>query len=419
MAIGMAFGFIFLAQLCKIVTGGSVSGTSVAVTPSTAPEGNTPINIQFSLTSTTALSGSSSDSITITASHPIWSATGVVTCTFTPAAGGIFTGGFATTSTTVFVATVKSGKTVNSGQAVVFTCTTNLAAHLTGGTTVTFSMTSTQDTTPVTGITGWTTVSLGLPVSFSGGFVGSDPVAHFGDMQAEFELPVGKLTTLITTDNLEVLCSVFEGAYWNTERGSFQEQWFDRFILKTPQSGLSSPQGRFLDIKIKRDLHEMNMSMIPPAEFFTLDISMGYGSISDSSYVSKVTSDLRVLPFWLLEHDVIIHRFSHTSRSYKSHRIGTIPSECVYVHGSLLEFAMCSRPADYYTGQLRELSVKYAHLDMTILNMKDPGALRGLLPELLGLQPISEFTKSCIKEPLRLATNSNSSSTDDHRLQMT
>eukprot|EP00930_Biecheleria_cincta_P041150 TRINITY_DN28181_c0_g1_i5.p1 TRINITY_DN28181_c0_g1~~TRINITY_DN28181_c0_g1_i5.p1 ORF type:complete len:419 (+),score=37.32 TRINITY_DN28181_c0_g1_i5:88-1344(+) len=417
MAIGMAFGFIFLAQLCKIVTGGSVSGTSVAVTPSTATEGTTPTSVQFTLTSTSALSGPAGDTITITASQAIWSASGTPTCTATP---NVFygAGALANPSTTVFVASVRWNKYVNAGEVVVLACTTNLAPHLTGGTIVSFSMVTTKDTTAVTGITGWTTVSLGLPVSFSGGFVGSDPVAHFGDMQAEFELPVGKLTTLITTDNLEVLCSVFEGAYWNTERGSFQEQWFDRFILKTPHSGLASPQGRFLEIEIKRDLHEINMSTIPPKEFFTLDISMGYGSISDSSYVSKVTSDLRVLPFWLLEHDVIIHRFSHTSRSYKSHRIGTIPSECVYVHGSLLEFAMCSRPADYYTGQLRELSVKYAHLDMTILNMKDPGALRGLLPELLGLQPISEFTKSCIKEPLRLATNSNSSCTDKQGLQL-
>lgn len=401
-----------LSQLSHITVASSVGGTSVTLTPVAAIERSTPTKIEFGVTATSALA--IGEKITITASEPIWLYVADVTCTWTlggSADTSLFAGasGFSATSTTVMEATAAAA--VSAGDVLVFSCTSNFAQHRVERTVVTFSMVSTTDTTAVTGITGWTTVAAG---------VGEDPVARFGDREVEFELPVGKLTDLVTTDHLIVQSSVFEGAYWNTKRGSFQEQWFDRFVLKTPSSGQSGAQDRFLDIKIKRDLHKVNVSRVPNGELFTLDITMGYGSVTDSKYTSKVTADMRVLPFWLLEQDVVIHRFSGTSRSFKSHRIGTIPSECVQVHGSLVEFAICSRPAHYYTGHLRQLSVKYAHLDMTFLNIKDTGALRGVLPELWGLVPMSESTKSYVKKPLKLraATSSNVSCMSQQGIQL-
>eukprot|EP00930_Biecheleria_cincta_P000523 TRINITY_DN10114_c0_g1_i2.p1 TRINITY_DN10114_c0_g1~~TRINITY_DN10114_c0_g1_i2.p1 ORF type:complete len:514 (-),score=59.56 TRINITY_DN10114_c0_g1_i2:160-1701(-) len=342
------------------------------------------------------------EKITVVADQPIWLANAAtyVTCTATLDTGGgasssnLFAtagGGFAITSSSAPTTTVEfyPGGTIAASGVLLITCSSNFAQHVARDTWLTFVFDTSQDADDVSS-TGYRTSAAG---------VGHDPIAYFGGVEQEFELPPQVLTTLLTTDEIIVQCSVFEGAFWNNTHGSFQEQWFDHFVLKTPNSATSMEHGRFLAVKVKRNLHELNISQLPGSEFFTLDITMGYGNNESSArYTSRVTSDLRVLPFWLLEHDVVIHRLSGTSRAFRSHRIGAIPSECVEVHGSQLHFAICSRPADYYTGRLRMLSVKYAHLDLVVIDIKDKDALRGLLPELWGIRPMSESTKAYLKK---------------------
>merc|ERR1712079_457123 len=59
---------------------------------------------------------------------------------------------------------------------------------------------------------------------------------------------------------------------------------------------------------------------------------------------------------------------------------------------------MGSSPALEYYGEQREFAWRFAHLDIGFIESKDKEHLRGLLPELWDLQPLTESTKAVIKE---------------------
>merc|ERR1712187_947053 len=80
---------------------------------------------------------------------------------------------------------------------------------------------------------------------------------------------------------------------------------------------------------------------------------------------------------------------------------------------------ICSSAAHEYWGNQRELSLKYAHLDLAIIEVKNFDAVTGLLPELWGMRPMSEFTKAHVKktgaEAAEAALPSIASETTDGR----
>merc|ERR1719265_3069103 len=94
----------------------------------------------------------------------------------------------------------------------------------------------------------------------STGVAGSDPVAHFGDRKVAFELPPHELVTLLSAPGSVIRGSVFEG------QGPW-EQWFNRIVISTPADD------RFLEIKMKTNLHERNYSGLPRDSFKTLDVT--------------------------------------------------------------------------------------------------------------------------------------------------
>jgi hypothetical protein len=220
--------------------------------------------------------------------------------------------------------------------------------------------------------------------------MGFDPVAKFGDRTYLFELPPGELTTLIRAPEVELLGSVFEG------QGPW-EQWFHRIVLTVPA------RDRFLEIRVKGDLHLANQSLSPRSDLSTLDITMGYGDPAQPWATAKVRDFSTPVPLSLLGYHVVIRRLrrdyhvTHTS-------VGRFPRECADIAGAEFHVYICSTPANEYYGELRHLALKFAHLDMSFHEVYDASKLAGLLPELWGLQPMSESTRATIKKNLTVNT---------------
>jgi hypothetical protein len=224
-----------------------------------------------------------------------------------------------------------------------------------------------------------TSASTGFGTIVSSSGSGSDPVARFGDVQREFELPPDVMTTLLEAPNLKIRGSVFEGT------GPY-EQWFGTIVLTTPW------QDRSLEIKMRQNLDTYNASGLPQSSFRTLDISLRSGN-----RVTPITDIYDTIPWELFGHQICFRRIERNFH-VASATIGRFKRECVDVAGEHLHVYICSTPASEYYGHLRHLSLKYAHLDTLFIEVRNFTALTGLLPELWGVHPMSETTKKYVKE---------------------
>eukprot|EP00930_Biecheleria_cincta_P062022 TRINITY_DN47541_c0_g1_i1.p1 TRINITY_DN47541_c0_g1~~TRINITY_DN47541_c0_g1_i1.p1 ORF type:complete len:579 (-),score=91.65 TRINITY_DN47541_c0_g1_i1:211-1947(-) len=227
--------------------------------------------------------------------------------------------------------------------------------------------------TVVYGRTGWLTIS-----------VGSDPVARFGNTVRVFELPPGVLTPLIRMPDLNIAGSVFEG-------GGSYEQWFDRFVITT------ADDSRFMDIKMKRLPEGFNASTMRREALQTMDVTLGYGTIDEPQFKTHLQDIGTSIPLSFLGYMGLTRRVSrHHTMRFTS--IGRYPRECIDLAGAWAHFYVCTSPADEYYGNLRNLALKYAHLDIGMVEVKDYTQFHGTLPELWGLVPMSEATKALVKE---------------------
>lgn len=243
-----------------------------------------------------------------------------------------------------------------------------------GAVSLTIKMgTSGSPSTVVYGGTGWLTIS-----------VGSDPVARFGNTIRVFELPPGDLTPLIQMPDLKIAGSVFEG-------GGSYEQWFDRFVIST------ADDSRFMDIKMKRLPEGFNASQLPRQALQTMDITLGYGAVDDPQFQTHLQDLGTSIPLSFLGYMGLTRRVDrhHTTRFTS---IGRYPRECIDLAGAFAHFYVCTSPADEYYGNLRNLALKYAHLDIGMIEVKDYTQFQGTLPELWGLVPMSEATNALVKE---------------------
>mmetsp|Transcript_89358 Transcript_89358/g.158541 ORF Transcript_89358/g.158541 Transcript_89358/m.158541 type:complete len:146 (+) Transcript_89358:1-438(+) len=77
--------------------------------------------------------------------------------------------------------------------------------------------------------------------------------------------------------------------------------------------------------------------------------------------------------------------------------IAGLARECLDMAGSTLHLYICSSPATEFFGEKRELSRSFAHLDMVLVEIRYPRLITGLLPELWGLQPMSNKTREYLK----------------------
>jgi len=235
----------------------------------------------------------------------------------------------------------------------------------------------------------------GYGTVINGVAAGSDPVARFGDRELEFQLPPRVLTPLLQTPDIKVFGSVFEG-------GNADEQWFDRIVLTTPQ------EDRFLQVKMKQNLQDVNRSKVAAKVFHTMDVTLGHGSVEAPSALTVVPTIDSKVPVHFLGHETVFRRVRRQA-TVSFTNIGSLNRECVDLAGSWMHFYVCSAPAAEYWGHQRDLSLKYAHLDLLFVEVIDFSKLTGLLPELWGVQEMTETTRSYVKNETAIAKSPNAS----------
>jgi len=240
--------------------------------------------------------------------------------------------------------------------------------HLVASTVVTFGMQTTKDVTPLTPVSGWTTLATAA---------GSDPVAISGGVARKFSLPPGKLVPLLVAPDMSLHGATFDGmGPW--------EQWFGRMVI------FSEHSDRWLKISIKKDILDVNRSQAAKNAFETLDVVAGYGDSDNPEPGASfpITSRDHNVPFGFIGAKVAF-RVVHRHHKVPDVSIGRARRECAEIEGNSLHFFICSAPASEYFGWQRDLAIKFAHLDVAVHKISSSKA-DGLLPQLWGVRPLSE-----------------------------
>lgn len=220
-----------------------------------------------------------------------------------------------------------------------------------------------------------------LPVPSPSPVVSGDPVTWYGNKREEFWLPNDVLSPLLISPDMQVLAS--------SRPGYEEDQWIDRIVVA---SGIGE---HILDVSVRKNLTYFNRATLLPDAFETLDVKMEW-------WRSGV---MAIMP----PGDAQFNHWSGVSlgfgrvRHFGVTQAGGAPRrEAVYVmSGSLKILILSSGAREYFIerGDSLHLANEYSHLDLEIMEIHDDSQLRGILPELWGLQEISEQTKALLKEP--------------------
>lgn len=216
--------------------------------------------------------------------------------------------------------------------------------------------------------------------------VGGDPVTKYQGKEYKFELPEGQLTPLLHTKDLIVHASAFAGE-------SAGEQWIDRFMVQ------SADGEEVVDVRIRKDIIGFKRDKEVPGLFETLLVRapwVGEGMLgfpSDDKLIHWGKLMFQGQPFMHPKNITFdLFRIQNPSAiSFPTPRREGLVITCdsvklVITSTSALEYYW-EDPNDFH-------AVKFAHLDMDVIDMKDPSTFRGLLPEVWGLIPAATGTKS-------------------------
>jgi hypothetical protein len=219
---------------------------------------------------------------------------------------------------------------------------------------------------------------------------GNDPLVTYGKESREFWLPVGKLTPIIHTHHLNMLASTFVG--------SPREQWMDRIVV-TNADGF-----RLADIRIKKNLNAFDRNKTSRDAFETIDLTLGMAQTPLKTLPKDLPGGNKKV-FSRMDVSVVVERlnkvFAYNTVPFHLDQtnIGRARREAIIISSPHARFLVISSPATEYYGDLRHLSIEYAHLDLHILDMTNRASIRGLLPELWGLKKMSNRTKELTCPP--------------------
>jgi len=349
----------------------SLAASSITL-PSFPVESTVSSEIQFSFTTANPLLAS--DSVTFTASSPVFAAATAVTCTVkiggTPDAA-TFAASPTASDTSTLTASVQSGRSIGSGVTVAFFCTDNLAQFATSGTSVTFTFTCARHLA-ASGVTGWTAVTAAS--------VAGDPVTWYGSRRAEFKLPLSQLTEMLRTPDMSVLAAPFETG---------KEQWIGRVVINSAKTNST-----FLQIDVNRRLAEdggQTMFVMASPQSTQRGSSQPFAGAAD-----VVLDDYEIIsPEGLIMHYGKQQNCKGPCR------------EVVVVLGSHVKIMIHSASAAEFYGQSSVEALRSAHLDIDVFDMIEPSTFHGALPEFWGLKEMSEETRSMLVPDGLLDLSSN------------
>eukprot|EP00931_Biecheleriopsis_adriatica_P096476 TRINITY_DN7011_c0_g2_i1.p1 TRINITY_DN7011_c0_g2~~TRINITY_DN7011_c0_g2_i1.p1 ORF type:complete len:528 (+),score=60.93 TRINITY_DN7011_c0_g2_i1:75-1658(+) len=323
----------------------------------------------------------SSASYLSSASAPTMSGTGVST----PGALAAAVSG----SSTTYMALMNSVGSIGGGNEVTVTIPASALTTLPTPGTVTVQVAASANTGSGTGT---------FEVTVAGtGSVSGDPVTWYGNRRAEFELPLNKLTTLLTMPDVELLAAPFEGAQ--------QEQWIGRIVLRSKNSQQRSTLENLetlLQIDVHRDL-----------QFFDRK-SLTHEGREDLETMSALLNnqacgELRHMQFECA--GGIWGVVSKVDCKFQRH----LPCrEAIVVGTKLMKISISSSPAREYYGSTPE-AFRHIHLDIDAFDISsEKDLIQGALPEMWGFHPITPETRKLLTkgDPVDVSVNQTLTCTD-------
>eukprot|EP00930_Biecheleria_cincta_P005916 TRINITY_DN106874_c0_g1_i1.p1 TRINITY_DN106874_c0_g1~~TRINITY_DN106874_c0_g1_i1.p1 ORF type:complete len:535 (+),score=91.20 TRINITY_DN106874_c0_g1_i1:54-1658(+) len=339
------------ATLFRVIAAPTVSA------PSTAQDGSAPagtLQVSFKL----PIPVNSGTAISITASSAIF--TNAQTLTTATLAGVPFGTQKDTTSTSVISLTAAVNGAV--GEAVAVTVdNAALANPMPSAGPVTFTIASGGST--------FVSAATGFTITAAGGVAASDPVTIFKGRKTKFWLPINMLLPLLETPDLTVFASTFQGP-------EPDQQWFGRFVVALPNGA------KLADITVNERLG--------------LNTTRTRHSSHDKFSQLCVKLDGSTEPI-----DMTRHSLRSVQGSTVKIGVGSKRFDPPRLHGSpLVEFVHIESPSASFLIHASHagtefpddlsLQAKYAHLDWMSFDLVGVDSFSGILPELWGIQPLSD-----------------------------
>eukprot|EP00930_Biecheleria_cincta_P014489 TRINITY_DN12441_c0_g1_i1.p1 TRINITY_DN12441_c0_g1~~TRINITY_DN12441_c0_g1_i1.p1 ORF type:complete len:1364 (-),score=174.62 TRINITY_DN12441_c0_g1_i1:105-4196(-) len=223
------------------------------------------------------------------------------------------------------------------------------------------------DSVPQTSVLNVVAASVPYPSSVSG-----DPITWFGQRRVEFELPFGKLTTLMRMPDLEVFAAPFQGLQ--------EEQWMGRVVVKSTATGET-----LLQVDAKQDLRHFDRSTLQHRgrhEFETM------------------TPLFPLSTYYPFENQFLIPEtwtwgtYGKPGCAFKQFEPCR---EAVTIVGKFAKMMIVSSSAKEWYGSVEE-AYQHVHLDFDVFEMTNETQLiEGILPQMWGLQPMTAETLKLVK----------------------
>ena len=197
------------------------------------------------------------------------------------------------------------------------------------------------------------------------------------------------MVPVLETSDLQVYGELFPGM------PATDDQWFNRFLVTTWRGE------RVVDLTIKKNLSQFNRTAVRGGVFESLNVMMP-GSRNPLVWLPQ--------PFGIRQFDIhfdshivlTVGRFTHWSGDgSKFSQIGKAARECAEIQTASADIIICAAAAHEYVGI--PLALEFAHLDILVdMQRSVAGGLRGILPEIWGLKPMSASTRALLR-PQRLS----------------
>lgn len=322
--------------------------------PGTAQDGSAPVgNLQVSFN--LPLPVTSGTPITITASKAIFKNSQVLTTA--TLAGIAFGTQKATTSTSIISLTAAVNGAI--GAPVAFTVDNAALANVmpaAGPVTLTIA----------SGGTIFVSAATGFTISAAAGIAASDPITIFKGKKTKFWLPTNTLLPLLETPDLAVFASTFQGP-------EPDQQWFGRFVIALPDGA------KVVDVTTDERVRR-NMNRTRHGKFSQLNVKMG----SSTEPMEMTRKSLQAVHGSNVKIGVGSKRFDPP----RLHGASLV--EFVHVESPSASFLIHASHAGTEFPEDLNLQAKYAHLDWMSFDLVDVDSFTGILPELWGVQPLSD-----------------------------
>eukprot|EP00929_Paragymnodinium_shiwhaense_P115127 TRINITY_DN83782_c0_g1_i1.p1 TRINITY_DN83782_c0_g1~~TRINITY_DN83782_c0_g1_i1.p1 ORF type:complete len:437 (+),score=86.27 TRINITY_DN83782_c0_g1_i1:115-1425(+) len=214
-----------------------------------------------------------------------------------------------------------------------------------------------------------------------------DPVTSWNGVREEFTMPAGRFTKLLKTSDLTLLAEPFDGH-------ADGEQWIGRVVVK------SVAEETVLEVGINRDLASFDRRALPEDAFETLNVTVPWHS--SERLIVKPPSDA------FFQHWRNIQISFSRIREHGSHKFGgELPDAprregALITTGSMKLLILSTSAKEWHEDHY--LAMKYSHLDLFVLEMREPETCTGVLPELWGVQPLTNETRAMMKTPRPLSS---------------